>query len=102
MVALYASPLKGVDATVIQARNEVHATEDVVRRVVVYLSFHITYYRLNTPDIVVLSAFATSEDAGSVSVGDTSEPNGKLCGVVCEQQIASVGAESLQGVDCFR
>ena len=51
---------------------------------VVYLSFHITNYGLNTPDIIVLSAFTASKDAGSIRVGDTSDTYCKLCGVICE------------------
>ena len=69
-------------------------------RVVVDLSLGIADDRLHAPYIIVLAALTIAEDARSVSLSDASHGSCELCGVVGEEEVATVSAESLQRVDC--
>ena len=69
-------------------------------RVVVDLSLGIADDRLHAPYIIVLAALTIAEDARSVSLSDASHGSCELCGVVGEKEVATISAESLQGVDC--
>ena len=99
VVALDAGTLEAVDRALVETADEVHAAIDVMTRVVVDLSFSIADDGLRAPHVVVLSALAIAEDARSIGFGDTADGHGELCGVVGEEEVATILAERLQGVD---
>ena len=99
MVALHTGTLEAVDAALVESADEVHAAIDVVAAVVVDLSLDITDDGLNAPDVVVLSALAVAEDARSIGLSNAADGHGELCGVVGEEEVATILAERLQGVD---
>ena len=80
VVALHAAADEGIDAALVEARDEVHAPVDVMARVVVDLSLGIADDGLRAPDVAVLSALAIAVDAGSIGLSDASYANGELGG----------------------
>ena len=99
VVALDARTDKGVDAAVIQAADELHATVDVVTAVVIDLALGVTDDGLRTPDVAILATLATAEDTGSIKLGNTSNGYGELGSVVGEEQVTTVGGKGLQSLD---
>ena len=99
VVALHAGSLEAVDAALIETCGEVHAAVDVVAGVVVNLTFGIADDGLRAPHIVVLTAVAAAEDAGSQRLGQTTHGHGELCGVVGEEEVATVGSKGLERID---
>ena len=98
VVALHTGTLEAVDAC-IESGLVGHALIDVVVAVVVNLSLHITDDGMNAPDVVVLAAIAVTENARSISLGNTSQGDSELCGVVGEQQVTAVGSKGFQGLN---
>ena len=95
VVALHTSTLKAIDAG-IECGVVGHTTINVVSRVVVDLSFYITYNRMHTPDVVVLTTLTISKETRSIGLIDTAQSDSELCGMISEQQVATIGSKSLQ------
>ena len=101
MVTLDTSTFEGVDRALVETSCVVHTPVDVVLRVVVNLTFDITDNRLSTPHIVVLTTFATAEDARLERFRNTLHCHRHLSSVVGEEQVATISAECLECVDDF-
>ena len=99
MVTLHTSSLKTVDATLVETCGEIHATENVMTRVIVNLSFHISDDGLYTPHIIVLTSVAATEDTGRLRLGQTTYGHGQLCGMVGEEEVAAIGSKGLECID---
>ena len=98
VVALHASADEAIDAS-IEVRMVGHTTIDVVTRVVVDLSIDIADDGMHAPGVRIVAAFSVAIDARCISLGNTSQAYGELCGMVGEQQVTTIVAESLQRID---
>ena len=99
VVALHACTDEGVDAALIETADVVHTPIDIVAAVVVDLALGVTDDGLRAPDVGVLTTLAIAEDAGSISISNTAYGYGELRGVVRQEEVAAILAESLESID---
>ena len=64
--------------------------------VVVNLSLYIANNGMYAPDVVVLTTLAISKETRGIGLIDTTQTDSELCGMIGEQQVATIGSKGFQ------